>query len=208
MNRFVLSIALLMSSSCSITMADLPVCVSCPCVTKEGGSCCCTARGEQCCCVEAYAKEGSVPATCPCPKTIESCCAKNDSAQVEISYGELFDKITILEIKVAEITDEKKLKHIRFELSVLTKVMQGVLNQSADRDALLVLKKELKEINWQLWQTEDALRIKETEKNFDEEFVTLARNVYICNDARAVLKRQISDLLHSRIVEEKSYVQR
>lgn len=214
MKRSLFSIILLLSST-YIT----PVCadhLSCPCVSKNG-TCCCIAENKQCCCAQEYAKEGTVPATCPCPKTAAldgspkkaanpvRSSLRATTAHIAVSYGDLFDKITILEIKKEQISDLRKLEHIVDELESLNRQLTIILAKSADRELLGELKEQLKEVNWQLWQAEDAIRLKEREKLFDAEFITIARSIYAFNDDRAALKRQISDLLHSRIVEEKSY---
>jgi hypothetical protein len=218
MKRYLFAIALLLSSSSYLVSNPTPP-VTCPCVGKNDGKCCCgcTAAGKECRCAEEYAKQGTVPATCSCPKTTPE--VKQDertrkpyshasSAHIAVSYGELFDKITILEIKSEQITDTQKLEHICFELDNLNKSLNIILAKSEDCDLLRILKEQLKEINWQLWQVEDAIRVKEHEKAFDEEFIDLARKIYNFNDARATVKRKISELLHSRIVEEKSYAVR
>lgn len=205
-------------------MSCIPLCIdadctpmSCPCVSK-GQKCACTACGQECRCVEEYATQGTVPEQCPCPKTPvdpkknvpidhpQKKYSHTSSAHIAISYGELFDKITILEIKEEQITDAQKLEHIRFELETLNKSLNIILVKSEDRDTLCELKAQLKKLNWQLWQAEDAIRAKEGQLSFDEEFITFARNIYTFNDARAAVKRKISELLHSRIIEEKSYV--
>jgi len=124
----------------------------------------------------------------------------------EIQYGELLDKITILEIKTEFITDQKKLKNILTELAILNDVLQDLmLIFPHDLDAITTLKEQLYETNLRMWLIEDAIREKEASKSFDEEFIELARSVYITNDKRCAIKREINILLNSPLVEEKSY---
>lgn len=123
---------------------------------------------------------------------------------VPVSPGELLDKITILEIKVERITDEAKLRNVKVELALLTQTWG---QSSVDHNAVLALRQTLKKINQALWDIEDRIRIKEAKKEFDQEFVDLARSVYIQNDQRAAAKKEINVLLGSQIVEEKSYAE-
>lgn len=120
----------------------------------------------------------------------------------EISYGELVDKITILTIKTKNITVPEKLKNIYTEL----KSLQDSYNQYIGNDTEIEqLQTELEIVNKALWDVEDAIRIKERDQEFDDEFITLARSVYITNDKRCALKKKIDTLLGSQITEEKSY---
>lgn len=177
---------------------------ACPCVTKEGGECSCTLRGGECNCAATYAKEGTVSTECPCVKN--DCCCPSTNPVVEISYGELFDKVTILEIKKREINDEQKRSHVLIELEILNKSVDTILAQhSSLKKELIALKEELGNVNWQLWQVEDSIRVKEAQQSFDAEFIHLARSVYKLNHARVELKTKISYLLKSTIVEVKSY---
>lgn len=121
---------------------------------------------------------------------------------VEISPGELIDKITILEIKIERIKDAAKLGNVRTEWETLTAARDGALAKSAELDRLMA---ELKEINVRLWEIEDRIRDCERAKDFGETFVELARGVYRNNDRRAHIKRAINALLGSRLIEEKSY---
>jgi DNA repair ATPase RecN len=122
--------------------------------------------------------------------------------QAAISLGELVDKITILTIKTERISDPEKLKNVTTELQLL----QQLFNQYVgDRSDIAQLMKELKITNEQLWDIEDILRVKERIKEFNDEFIQLARNVYITNDKRCSLKRKIDTVLGSEILEEKSY---
>ena len=124
--------------------------------------------------------------------------------RVEISPGELLDKITILEIKSEQITDPAKLENVRIQLDSLEASRAESLPPSGELDRLT---RELKTVNESLWRIEDDIRECERDENFGPRFIELARSVYRTNDRRAALKRQIDDLLGSRIVEEKSYEQ-
>jgi len=129
------------------------------------------------------------------------------SIMVEISPGELFDKITILEIKQEQIKDIDKLKNINFECNKLQKSRDEVIN-NIDWELLtniLQLEKSLKEVNYELWKIEDDIRSCESIRNFDETFIGLARYVYFTNDKRSSIKRKINYLLGSSMIEEKSY---
>lgn len=121
---------------------------------------------------------------------------------VPISPGELLDKITILRIKAARITDPAKLANVRLELELLEKTWRdsgaAAHDVSADEAALQL-------VNERLWDIEDRIREKEAAQSFDAEFIELARSVYITNDERAAIKKRINLQLGSRIVEEKSY---
>lgn len=119
-----------------------------------------------------------------------------------IAPGELIDKITILRIKSERISDDAKLKNIRTELDILQKTQAEEVPQSAE---MTRLEGELKTVNEALWDIEDDIRDCERDKDFGEEFIRLARAVYITNDKRAALKKEINLLLGSTIVEEKSY---
>lgn len=116
-----------------------------------------------------------------------------------ISVGELIDKITILSIKLDHTSDTSKIQNITRELNELSELL--------DLDTVIVrnLSLELKCINEIIWKIEDEIRIKEKAKLFDQEFIDLARSVYIYNDKRAVVKRQINELTNSHIIEEKIY---
>ena len=122
---------------------------------------------------------------------------------VPISVGELFDKISILEIKAAAISDPAKHRNVMRELAALEAVRR---REIAAMPELAALYAELKSANRALWQIEDEIRERERAGLFDEGFVELARNVYRTNDRRALLKRRINELTGSDLVEEKSYV--
>lgn len=120
----------------------------------------------------------------------------------EISYGELIDKITILTIKTTNITNPEKLKNIRTELDSLQDACDHYIGDNAE---IQQLQEELLKVNKALWDIEDAIRIKEYNQEFDNEFIELARNVYTTNDKRCALKKTIDIILGSHITEEKSY---
>jgi len=124
--------------------------------------------------------------------------------EAPVSLGELVDKITILEIKAANITDAGKLKNVRHELDVLENRLSCVLGKE-EAAQLAPLKQSLKNINHMLWATEDDIRDCERAKTFGQKFVDLARAVYITNDKRATVKKDINLTFGSELVEEKSY---
>ena len=121
---------------------------------------------------------------------------------VPISVGELLDKISILEIKAAEITDPAKRANIMRELAALDAVRGREVARLPELEAL---HSELHAVNRSLWQIEDSLRAHERAGQFDDRFIELARSVYRENDQRAALKRCINQLTGSEIVEEKSH---
>lgn len=121
---------------------------------------------------------------------------------VEIAAGELIDKLTILEIKRERIADPEARANIETEYAMLDAVRVRELPASETLEALTA---ELRAINEKLWQIEDDIRLCESDGLFDADFVALARSVYRTNDRRAEVKRQINDLLGSRLFEEKSY---
>ena len=121
---------------------------------------------------------------------------------VDLSIGEFFDKMTILEIKRERITDRDKLENISKEYSYL----EGLLDElSITREDVAEEVGKLKEVNEKLWIIEDNIREKERKRFFDAEFIELARSVYITNDQRSEIKRAINLKLGSDFVEEKSY---
>lgn len=126
-----------------------------------------------------------------------------NSVTVQISPGELIDKITILQIKRERIGDPHKLANVQVELNLLQAAQADAVPPSPD---LLDLMAQLKQVNEALWEIEDEIRICERDKDFGPRFVELARSVYHENDRRAALKRQINQMLGSTIVEEKAYV--
>ena len=127
---------------------------------------------------------------------------KLDKILAEISAGELFDKITILEIKKEKISNNEKLVDVEKELSSLKDTVEKFIpNQSKISKHV----NDLKEINLKLWDIEDGKRAAEKEKKFDDKFIELARNVYKLNDERAKIKLAINTVLGSNIKEVKSY---
>ncbi|WAT14002.1 DUF6165 family protein [Xanthomonas fragariae] len=121
---------------------------------------------------------------------------------VPVSFGELLDKIAILQIKSERISDPTKLTNVRNELSALE--TSWMAHPAAGHD-IVRLRAELKAVNERLWVIEDDIRLKEQSQMFDDAFVQLARSVYIENDKRARIKKQINLALGSSYVEEKSY---
>tara|TARA_B100001123_G_C15314122_1_gene1025495 strand:+ start:2313 stop:2726 length:414 start_codon:yes stop_codon:yes gene_type:complete len=121
----------------------------------------------------------------------------------EISPGELLDKIGILEIKLEKVKDKNALKEIKKEYDILKKIQNSSIQST---DEIRNLFKSLKSINTVLWDVEDKLRIHEKDKVFDENFIELARKVYINNDQRAKEKLKINEILGSNIREVKQYV--
>ena len=121
---------------------------------------------------------------------------------VPVSFGELLDKIAILQIKSERMSDPAKLANVRNELSALDTTWDAHPASKQDIDAL---RADLKAVNERLWVIEDDIRLQEKAQAFDAEFVRLARAVYFENDERARLKREINIRLGSALVEEKSY---
>ncbi|MEO5812185.1 MAG: DUF6165 family protein [Rhodanobacter sp.] len=122
--------------------------------------------------------------------------------QTPVSYGELIDKITILEIKSRRIEDAEKLANVRNELDLLNATWA---NHHAAETDIAREREQLLAVNQALWDIEDAIRMKERAQAFDQEFIELARSVYFRNDERAAFKRAINLKLGSELVEEKSY---
>ncbi|HEY8003758.1 MAG TPA: DUF6165 family protein [Phenylobacterium sp.] len=116
-----------------------------------------------------------------------------------ISWGELVDKITILELKAERLGDAAALDNVRRELALLRAL------EPDPAGPLAGLRARLAAVNARLWEVEDRLREKETAADFGPEFVELARSVYLSNDERAAIKREINLALGSEIIEEKSY---
>ena len=123
--------------------------------------------------------------------------------KVEVSNGELLDKLTILELKMSNISDDKKLINVKKEFNELSPSAKLLFEKF--KDELLIKYKELALINSQLWKIEDDIRECEKNKNFTEKFVELARAVYFTNDKRSDVKKQINILTGSGFIEEKSY---
>lgn len=121
--------------------------------------------------------------------------------KIEVSIGELVDKVSILSIKLKKIKNEDKLKNIRKEYDILKSAMEkSGINVESDQF------KELESINLILWDIEDRIRVKESRKEFDEDFIELARKIYYNNDKRSEIKREINIKYGSNLIEEKEYV--
>ena len=125
-----------------------------------------------------------------------------DVIKVPVSFGEVLDKITILEIKSERIADETKVKNVRLDLEELSRTWDEAV---AGQAAIAELRQQLKMVNEQLWEIEDDIRDQEAAQDFGDRFIELARAVYVTNDKRAAIKKDINLALGSRFVEEKSY---
>ena len=123
--------------------------------------------------------------------------------KVEVSNGELMDKLSILELKLKNITDSKKLINIKIEFNELNPLVQKIFKKYNPAVNKLYIK--LAEINGKLGVIEDEIRQCEKDKNFGAKFVKLARDVYFTNDVRSELKKEINILTNSGLIEEKSY---
>ena len=127
---------------------------------------------------------------------------KIDKILAEISAGELFDKITILEIKKAKISNKEKLIDIEKELNSLNDTVKKFITDQSNISKHI---NDLKEINLKLWDIEEEKRLAEKNQKFDEEFINLSRSVYKTNDERAKIKLKINEILGSNIKEVKSH---
>ena len=133
---------------------------------------------------------------------------RSNKLMAPISVGELYDKISILEIKIMHVGDNAaKRANIETELAELAEIRRCLklpdsLNKRAELDATY---EELKKTNLAIWKIEDSIRKCEKDQNFDMTFVAFARQIYINNDLRAEIKRKINEFMHSHIVEEKIY---
>jgi hypothetical protein len=121
--------------------------------------------------------------------------------KIEVSIGEIVDKLSILQIKKLNIVDEDKLVNIKKEFDYLLEVVESELNFSTSSKLYL----DLLNINKKLWDIEDDIRDKERNKSFDDDFIELARSVYFTNDERSKIKKLINLEYGSNFVEEKSY---
>ena len=121
--------------------------------------------------------------------------------KIEVSNGEIVDKITILSIKLKKFKSEAKRKNVRMEYNQLHPLLKTIGIDEASEEF-----RELLQVNLRLWEIEDRIRLKEADRTFDDEFIRLARDVYFQNDRRATLKRRINDISGSRMIEEKEYV--
>ena len=122
--------------------------------------------------------------------------------KVEVSNGELLDKFSILKIKLERIKDEFKLINIKNEIDIISKNCEEIIKSDLRLSEIF---DELIFVNESLWIIEDEIRIKEKDKEFDSEFIELARSVYLTNDIRFNLKNKINMITSSKLVEEKSY---
>ena len=125
-----------------------------------------------------------------------------DVIKVPVSFGEVLDKITILEIKSERIKDDAKVRNVRLELDELTTTWNEAV---PDQSAIADLRDQLKSVNEPLWEIEDDIRDQEAAQDFGDRFIELARAVYVTNDKRAAIKKDVNLALGSRFVEEKSY---
>ena len=121
---------------------------------------------------------------------------------IPTSWGELFDKITILQIKLENLQEKNALKNVKLEHDQLFSIFDQFFLENTIANELI---NDLKLINQKLWNIEDLIRDKERNKIFDEKFIELARKVYFTNDERSRIKRNINETFGSEIVEEKSY---
>ena len=119
--------------------------------------------------------------------------------KIEVSNGEIVDKLTIVEIKSERIKDAKKLENLHKEFEVLNNAVAGIIEKKHP------LYLELLDINNQLWDIEDHIRDLERAKDFADDFIQTARSVYYINDRRSDVKRRINELTGSNLTEEKSY---
>ena len=123
---------------------------------------------------------------------------------IPISWGELFDKITILQIKIENLQEKNALMNVKTEHDQLYTIY---VSNFVENEIARNLFNDLKKINQKLWDIEDKIRDKEKSKKFDKEFIELARNVYFTNDERSRIKRNINETFGSKIIEEKSYAE-
>ncbi len=122
--------------------------------------------------------------------------------KIDVSNGELVDKVTILSIKLNKFKSKEKLQNVRKEFDLLYQSMASI-GLTEDTSEF----QDLFKINLTLWEIEDQIRSKEARKEFDNEFIRLARRVYFKNDKRTKIKRQINIITHSSLIEEKEYVE-
>lgn len=121
---------------------------------------------------------------------------------VPVSPGEVLDKITILEIKSEQMQDPDKIANVRTELEQLNTCWADAVTEN---ETIRSLRAQLKTVNQELWLIEDDIRDKERTRIFDEQFIELARSVYVTNDRRAQIKKELNVYLGAQLVEEKSY---
>ncbi len=119
--------------------------------------------------------------------------------KIEVSNGEIVDKLTIIEIKLKHIKDEAKRQNLQKEYEVLDEAVSKIIAKDHE------LYKALLNVNQELWDIEDRIRDLERDKDFGDEFIKTARAVYFTNDKRSEIKRKINELTGSELIEEKSY---
>ena len=125
--------------------------------------------------------------------------------KIPISVGELIDKLTILEIKKEKVQNKEKLANINHEYKNLSELVAKLKDENQNEYTKMF--NELKKINLKLWEIEDKIRILESEKKFNEEFIELARSVYFTNDERFDSKNKINKFFGSEFAEEKQYIE-
>lgn len=125
--------------------------------------------------------------------------ANQPNMKIEVSNGEIIDKLTIIQIKLERISDDVKLRNLRNEFDVLSKAASGILENTDP------LYSALYKVNCDLWDIEDKIRDLERKKDFNREFIETARAVYFMNDKRSEIKREINIRTSSGLIEEKSY---
>ena len=125
--------------------------------------------------------------------------------EIPISTGELLDKLSILEIKKDKVKDSTKLKNINHEYDLLSNLSENL--KEKDEKSFNSLYEEILKVNKKLWDIEDKIRILESEKRFDEEFILVARSVYFINDDRFDIKKKINETFGSDVAEEKEYIE-
>ena len=124
--------------------------------------------------------------------------------EIEVSFGELLDKLSILEIKSKKITNPDKLKNVNNEFTQLNKISDQIKEKNPEKFNHFY--SQLLETNSKLWEIEDEIRICEKNNNFDKNFIELARDVYFTNDERFIIKNEINSFYKSGVIEEKEYI--
>ena len=125
-----------------------------------------------------------------------------NTPNIPISWGELFDKKTILQIKLKNLKTKNALKNVKTEYDQLNTIFNKNFSKNINAKKLIL---DLKKVNQKLWDIEDLIRDKERNKTFDNDFIKLARSVYFTNDDRSRIKRNINETFGSELIEEKSY---
>jgi hypothetical protein len=175
--------------------------ICCPCSQTTLG-CQCYGKDQAsgaCCCVQVYG-------TCVCNEQRDYKKETTSGVKIEVSYGDLVDKITILELKSTRMTNPQKRANVQYELGILNAILENILREKPDlAGQIWALKEELFVINSIMWDSENVIRHQESTKTFDDIFIQAARTIYINNDRRAAVKATINTILRSCIVEEKEY---